>query len=98
MREAPQTRSRTEWLVAALFALTGMTGVALLVLYVLGGQTQLEGILLAVALGSLGIGVVLWAQDLMITPVVVEERQPQASASTGSAELSDVLDEEAGFA
>jgi ubiquinol-cytochrome c reductase iron-sulfur subunit len=98
MREGPQERSRVEWVVVILFAATGLTGVALLVLYVLGGQTQLEGILLALALGSLGVGVVLWAQDLMITPVVVEERQPQASASSGSPELSEVLDEEAGFA
>ena len=62
------SRSRTEWLIAGLFGITAVTGVALLVVYILGGQTQIEGVLLAVALGALGIGIVLWAQDLMVTP------------------------------
>jgi len=66
------SRPRVEWVAAGLFALTGLSGLALLVLYLLGGQTQAEGVLLAIALGSLGIGVVLWAQDLMDTPVVIE--------------------------
>ena len=92
-----QPRSRHELVVAALFALTGLAGVGLLVLYVLGGQTQLEGVLLAIALGCLGIGIVIWAQDLMITPVVVEERHPFGSDPAEPAELEEVLAEEAGF-
>jgi ubiquinol-cytochrome c reductase iron-sulfur subunit len=92
-----QGRSRHELVVAGLFALTGLTGVGLLVVYVLGGQTQLEGVLLTVALGSLGIGIVVWAQDLMITPVVVEERHPFGSDPAEPAELEEVLAEEAGF-
>jgi len=74
-----EPRSRHELVVAALFALTALAGVGLLVVYVLGGQTQLEGVLLTIALGCLGIGIVIWAQDLMITPVVVEERHPFGS-------------------
>ncbi|HEX3428323.1 MAG TPA: Rieske 2Fe-2S domain-containing protein [Candidatus Limnocylindrales bacterium] len=92
-----QVRSPREWLVAALFAITGLIGLALLVVYVLGGQTQVEGILLAIALGSLGIGIVIWAQDLMTTPVVVEERQPFASDPAERLELEDSVKEEAGF-
>jgi ubiquinol-cytochrome c reductase iron-sulfur subunit len=92
-----QPRSRHELVVAALFALTGLAGVGLLVVYVLGGQTQLEGVLLTVALGCLGIGIVIWAQDLMITPVVVEERHPFGSDPAEPAELEEVLAEEAGF-
>jgi ubiquinol-cytochrome c reductase iron-sulfur subunit len=92
-----QPRSRHELVVAALFALTGLAGVGLLVVYVLGGQTQLEGVLLTVALGCLGIGIVVWAQDLMITPVVVEERHPFGSDPAEPAELEEVLAEEAGF-
>jgi ubiquinol-cytochrome c reductase iron-sulfur subunit len=95
--EHPPKRPRMEWLVAALFAVTGLTGLALLGVYIIGGQTQVEGILLAVALGCLGIGVVLWAQDLMITPVVIEERESRAPGQAPSADLEDVLDEEAGF-
>jgi len=92
-----QPRSRHELVVAALFALTGLAGVGLLIVYVLGGETQLEGVLLTVALGCLGIGIVIWAQDLMITPVVVEERHPFGSDPAEPAELEEVLAEEAGF-
>jgi ubiquinol-cytochrome c reductase iron-sulfur subunit len=92
-----QPRSRHELVVAALFAVTGLAGVGLLVVYVLGGQTQLEGVLLTVALGCLGIGIVVWAQDLMITPVVVEERHPFGSDPAEPDELEEVLAEEAGF-
>jgi ubiquinol-cytochrome c reductase iron-sulfur subunit len=92
-----QPRSRRELLVAGLFALTGLAGVGLLIVYVLGGQTQLEGLLLTIALGCLGIGIVIWAQDLMITPVVVEERHPFGSDPAEPAELEEVLAEEAGF-
>jgi ubiquinol-cytochrome c reductase iron-sulfur subunit len=92
-----QDRSRREWLVAALFGLTGLLGLGLLVVYVIGGQTQVEGSLLAIALGCLGVGIVIWAQDLMTTPVVIEERHPFASGPDAPAELGEVLTEEAGF-
>jgi ubiquinol-cytochrome c reductase iron-sulfur subunit len=91
------SRPRVEWVVAGLFVLTGLSGLALFVLYLLGGQTQLEGVLLAIALGSLGIGVVLWAQDLMDTPVVVEERHSAASSPADAAAFQAALSEEAGF-
>ena len=93
----PSTRSRMELVVAALFGITALCGVGLLVVYVLGGQTQVEGILLAIALGSLGIGVVIWAQDLMITPVVVEERGSPASTPDAAEELEEAIEEEEGF-
>ena len=88
---------RIERLVASSFAVTIITGIALLVVYGAGGQTQVEGILLAVCLGSLGFGVVLWAGELMQTRVTVEERHDLASPASGPA-ISAVLDEEAGFA
>ena len=85
-----------ERLVASSFAVTMLTGIALLAVYGLGGQTQVEGVLLAVCLGSLGFGIVLWAQHLMQTPITIEERQPLASGRQAPA-LSQTLDEEAGF-
>ena len=104
-RRKPQTttsqpRSRLELVVAGLFAVTGLAGLGLLLVYVLGGQTQIEGILLAIALGSIGIGIVIWAQDLMTTPIVVEERHPFGSlpaGAAGAADLEETLAEEAGF-
>jgi ubiquinol-cytochrome c reductase iron-sulfur subunit len=90
---------RERWMerfVAAAFGLTMLTGLALLAVYGLGGQTQVEGVLLAICLGALGFGIVVWAQELMQTPVTVEERHPLASQTPGPA-VSEILDEEAGF-
>jgi ubiquinol-cytochrome c reductase iron-sulfur subunit len=87
---------RIERIVASFFAVTMVTGVALLVVYALGGQTQIEGVLLAACLASLGIGIVVWAEYLMNTPESIEERHPLAS-SAGNPAISEVLDEEAGF-
>jgi ubiquinol-cytochrome c reductase iron-sulfur subunit len=91
------SRPRVEWLIAGLFGLTGLTGLGLLVVYILGGQTQVEGILLAIALGALGVGVVLWARDLMVTPEAIEERHSAASSAAETAEFQAALMEEAGF-
>jgi len=90
-------RPRIEWVVAGLFGITALAGIVLLVVYILGGQTQIEGILLAIALGSIGAGVVLWAQDLMDTPVVVEERHDATSSPEETADFQAALNEEAGF-
>jgi quinol---cytochrome c reductase iron-sulfur subunit len=65
------------------------------VLYVLGGQPQLEGVLLFLCLGSLGAGVVIWAQRLMVTPEVEEPRHPLRSEPPGV--IDATLAEEAGF-
>jgi ubiquinol-cytochrome c reductase iron-sulfur subunit len=92
-----RSRPTVEWLITALFAVTALSGVVLLGLYILGGQTQLEGLLLGLALGSLGLGVILWAQELMDTPVVVEERHPATSSPAETAEFQAALTEEAGF-
>jgi ubiquinol-cytochrome c reductase iron-sulfur subunit len=85
-----------ERLVAASFAVTIVTGIALLGVYAAGGQTQVEGVLLALCLGGLGFGVTVWANELMHTRIAVEERHAFASPATAPA-LSEVLDEEAGF-
>jgi len=90
-------RPRVEWLVAGLFGVTGLAGLVLLVVYVLGGQTQIEGIVLGIALGSLGLGVVLWAQALMSTPIVIEERHDPSSTPGEAADFAAALNEEAGF-
>src|SRR3954452_13138427 len=89
-------RPRVEWVVAGLFGVTAVAGLALLVVYILGGQTQAEGLLLGIALGCLGLGVVLWTQELMNTPIVVEERHKATSTDAETAEFQAALTEEAG--
>jgi ubiquinol-cytochrome c reductase iron-sulfur subunit len=86
-----------ERLVGGLFGLTFLSGVALLVLYVVGGQTQLEGVLLAICLGGLGTGIVLWSQDLMNTPPHIEARHPLTSGRAVQESVADAITEEAGF-
>lgn len=66
-------------LVGAAFALSIVASLALAVVYALGGQPQLEGALLAVSLGSLGAGIILWAKDLLTPEEISQERQPESS-------------------
>ncbi len=61
-------------LVAATAAALGLTAV-----YVAGGQPQLEGALLGISLGGIGIAVLLWARHLFPDEEVVGERPPLAS-------------------
>jgi ubiquinol-cytochrome c reductase iron-sulfur subunit len=49
-------------------------GIGLLVLYALGGQTQLEGALLFVALGGIGFTLILWGKYLFPPEIVTEPR------------------------
>jgi ubiquinol-cytochrome c reductase iron-sulfur subunit len=93
----PGSERRNERLVLLLFGITALTGIALLVLYALGGQTQLEGVLLFLALGGVGAGIVIWAQRLMPTPIRIESREPVGAGPEQVAELQAAITEEAGF-
>ncbi|HXG39894.1 MAG TPA: Rieske (2Fe-2S) protein [Candidatus Limnocylindrales bacterium] len=93
---SPRER-RIERLVLAAFGVTLLSGLALLGLYVLGGQTQLEGVLLTLCLGGLGLGIVLWAQELMPTRIHVEPRDPLATGEQAPESLREAFLEEAGF-
>ncbi|HEY1330376.1 MAG TPA: Rieske 2Fe-2S domain-containing protein [Actinomycetota bacterium] len=66
-------------LMAWILALSILAGVGLFVLYALGGQPQLEGALLFVALGGVGFALILWGKYLFRPEIVTEEREPHAS-------------------
>lgn len=80
--EAVLTRrgTRVELASAACFVVATLAAVVLAVVYWEGGQPQAEGVLLAVSLGGIGVGIVLWAKHFMPTDEVAEERHPMASA------------------
>lgn len=59
---------------AVAFALSILAGLGLTVVYVRGGQPQIEGALLAVALGGLGLGLILWGRNLLPPEHVTEDR------------------------
>jgi ubiquinol-cytochrome c reductase iron-sulfur subunit len=66
--------------VTAAFAVSALASLALLIVFLLGGQPQVEGVLLAFALGGLGTGIVVWAVWLLNAPIEIEERHPLASS------------------
>ena len=82
-----------ERLVAAIFLLAAGAGVALLAVYALGGQTQLEGGLLALSLGGIGVGVIVWSQRLLPEELTTQERHRLASPA-GSHPDMDAISQE----
>jgi ubiquinol-cytochrome c reductase iron-sulfur subunit len=62
------------------FAASVLASLGLAVVYIAGGQPQVEGALLLTALGGLGVGLILWAKRFMPVGVDEEEREPLASS------------------
>jgi ubiquinol-cytochrome c reductase iron-sulfur subunit len=75
--------------VALALAVSAAAGVALTVVYALGGQPQAEGALLAAALGGLGAALLVWERRLLPERERVEERvapsPPAEVAAAGEA-------------
>jgi ubiquinol-cytochrome c reductase iron-sulfur subunit len=65
--------------VASCFVLSIAAGVSVLVVYAAGGQTQLEGALLGLALGGIGAGLIVWGRDVLPHREVTEPRHLQSS-------------------
>jgi ubiquinol-cytochrome c reductase iron-sulfur subunit len=80
-------RGVTLALVVSMLASAG-----LIALYLAGGNAQLEGIGLAVALGGLGTAVAIWANALLDSRVEVEERHSLASSAEERAVALEALD------
>ena len=70
---------RVERSIAIAFVVAAVAGIALLGLYLAGGQTQLEGLLLTVCLGGIGIGIIAWSHWLLPGAEQVEPRHSLAS-------------------
>jgi ubiquinol-cytochrome c reductase iron-sulfur subunit len=99
---APATRKpagerRAEAMVLVAFAISFFAGVSLLVLYLFGGQTQLEGVLLMLCLGGIGVGIVIWGKRLIPAGTHIEERHPIGGGQQATEDLAEALTEEAGF-
>ena len=85
---SPATR-RVERAIAAAFVISAIAGIALLGVYLAGGQTQLEAILLGVCLGGIGLGITAWSHWLLPGRERVEARHPLTSPADESPELDD---------
>jgi ubiquinol-cytochrome c reductase iron-sulfur subunit len=88
----PGTR-RIERVIAVLFGVPAIAGVALLGVYLAGGQTQVEAILLALSLGGIGMGIIAWSQWLLPGNLVIEDRHPVGAAADREAE-HELIEEE----
>jgi len=77
--ELTRQGTRAELGSAACFVVAMVAAIALAVVYWQGGQAQAEGVLLAVTLGGIGMGIVLWAKHFMPGDEVSEDRHPMAS-------------------
>jgi quinol---cytochrome c reductase iron-sulfur subunit len=79
---------RFEALCATAFLVAAGASIALAVVYWYGGQPQAEGILLAIALGGIGMGIVLWAKHFMPNDEVAEDRHPLQSSEEEIAQFT----------
>lgn len=79
MTANPARRHGERW-TAVAFGISILAAIALAIVYWRGGQPQLEGTFLAIALGGIGIGVIVWAKHFMPNEEVAEERGPLASS------------------
>jgi ubiquinol-cytochrome c reductase iron-sulfur subunit len=70
---------RAERAVAVAFVVAIVAALALFVVYVRGGNPQAEGALLALALGGVGAGLLIWATRLM--PHIRDETQPRSKTA-----------------
>jgi ubiquinol-cytochrome c reductase iron-sulfur subunit len=76
----PTTRTHgTELAIAGGFVLAIVSSLGLAVLYALGGQTQLEGLLLFLTLFGLGFGMAGWGKYLMPNGPYVQQREALTS-------------------
>ena len=80
----PTTSGRS---IGVAFLLSSIASVALMIVYISGGQVQVEGVLIAVALGGLGYGLIVWGKDLLPGGNDVEERKSLATSDAERAAL-----------
>jgi len=76
-READRRNARR---IGMAFLLSAAASVGLTIVYGLGGQPQVEGVLIFVALGGIAVGAILWGKRLMPQGPFVEERELMTSS------------------
>ena len=84
---------RIERVIAALFGVSAIAGVVLLGVYLAGGQTQIEGVLLATTLGGIGVGIIAWSRWLLPGTLKTEDRHPSATHANAEAEQEIIAEE-----
>ncbi len=83
---------RVELLAAAGFAVCVVAALALALVYRRGGHPQLEGALLAVALGGMGFGLVTWARRILPHDEEFEDRETLPTTDEERHQFHDTLE------
>ncbi|MFA9445965.1 Rieske 2Fe-2S domain-containing protein [Egicoccus sp. AB-alg6-2] len=79
-REQREREDRGARVAALFFVVAIVAAFGLMFVYVAGGQTQLEGLLLFIAFGAVGTGLGVWGKKVVGPKIVVEERYPMRSS------------------
>jgi ubiquinol-cytochrome c reductase iron-sulfur subunit len=95
-RQLTGSQRKAERRAGIALAVAIVAGVGLFVVYFAGGQTQVEGVLFAIAFGGLGVALGIWANHLLDAREVVEERHELTSGPAGREAFEMALTEEVG--
>jgi ubiquinol-cytochrome c reductase iron-sulfur subunit len=79
LSDEPGRAKGNEVAVAVGFSVAIVAALGLIVTYALGGQPQIEGALLFLALGGIGLGMVSWGKYQMPNGPYAQEREPLSS-------------------
>jgi ubiquinol-cytochrome c reductase iron-sulfur subunit len=82
-------------LAALAFVLSALASLGLAVVYVLGGQPQLEGVLLGIGLGGLAVGLIAWAKHLMPPGPFVQPRKVTLGQASELKEVEEEVEDSA---
>lgn len=93
-----QREDRAARQAAVAFLIAIVAGLALVAVYVVGGQTQIEGTLLFLSLGAIGVGLGIWVKVIVGPHEVIEERPLMSGQPEYRAQFSAQYEESLGEA
>ncbi len=91
--EATASDRRIERKIAVALVVSTLAALGLAGVYIGGGQAQAEGALLMVALGALGVAVILWARLLVPGPEITDDRGELGSPTETTEAVEDNIDD-----
>jgi ubiquinol-cytochrome c reductase iron-sulfur subunit len=83
--------------IGCLFMISGVAGLALAAAFLVGAPTPLQGLLVLLALGAMGVAIVLWSHRLLPQREYVEVRRPLSSTPDAPRLVADSLVAERGI-
>ncbi len=89
--ERPRGRA-AETVAVFAFLLSALAGLSLAIVYALGGQPQAEGVLLGIALLTLGTGLIVWAHWFMPHGPYAQERERLTSTAVERTAFDDAFE------